>query len=121
MEAKSRPGLPTDCGWWYEPKWHGFRCLAFKGEGRVELIAKSGKSLNRFFPEDVERLMALPETSFGLNGELLSRDGEGFSFEVLQARLHPAEKPHPEAGSRDPRDLRPVRYDRTCMARTYER
>jgi ATP-dependent DNA ligase len=91
MEARSRPDLPDGPGWVYEPKWDGFRCLAFKRNGRVQLIAKSGKSLNRFFPEVVDRLGALPEMRFGLDGELLARDGDAFSFEVLQARLHPAE------------------------------
>ncbi|CAN5162262.1 ATP-dependent DNA ligase [soil metagenome] len=91
MEARSKPELPTDAGWRFEPKWDGFRCLAFKADERVELVAKSGKSLNRFFPEVVERLAALPERVFGLDGELLARDGDAFSFEVLQARLHPAE------------------------------
>lgn len=91
MEARSRPALPEDSGWRYEPKWDGFRCLAFKAEGRVELVAKSGKSLNRFFPEVVDRLLALPDRTFAIDGELLARDGDVFSFEVLQARLHPAE------------------------------
>jgi len=91
MEAKSRQALPEGGGWRYEPKWDGFRCLAFKAGDRVELVAKSGKSLNRFFPEVVERLLALPVDAFGLDGELLARDGNLFSFEVLQARLHPAE------------------------------
>lgn len=91
MEARSRPALPEDPGWRYEPKWDGFRCLAFKAAGRVELVAKSGKSLNRFFPEVVDRLLAIPDRTFGIDGELLARDGDVFSFEVLQARLHPAE------------------------------
>jgi ATP-dependent DNA ligase len=91
MEARSRPELPQGAGWIYEPKWDGFRCLAFKRDGKVELLAKSGKSLNRFFPEVVDRLTALPAARFGLDGELLARDGDAFSFEVLQARLHPAE------------------------------
>jgi ATP-dependent DNA ligase len=91
MEALARPALPSGPGWRFEPKWDGFRCLAFKAGERVELVAKSGKSLNRFFPEVVERLAALPEPSFGLDGELLAREGDSFSFEVLQARLHPAE------------------------------
>ena len=90
MEARSRPELPEGSGWVYEPKWDGFRCLAFKRNGQVQLIAKSGKSLNRFFPEVVDRLAALPEARFGLDGELLARDRDAFSFEVLQARLHPA-------------------------------
>jgi ATP-dependent DNA ligase len=91
MEAKSRPALPGGEGWRYEPKWDGFRCLAFKAGPKIDLVAKSGKLLNRFFPEVVERLAALPEEGFGLDGELLARDGDAFSFEVLQARLHPAE------------------------------
>lgn len=91
MEAKSARRLPDGPGWWFEPKWDGFRCLAFRSGDRVELLAKSGKSLNRFFPEVVARLQDLPETRFGLDGELLVQVGNGWSFEDLQARLHPAQ------------------------------
>jgi len=90
MEAKSAKTLPDGPGWWFEPKWDGFRCLAFKAGDRLELIAKSGKSLNRFFPEVVDRLKAVPATRFGIDGELLAQSGDEWSFEVLQARLHPA-------------------------------
>lgn len=90
MEAKSSKELPEGEGWWFEPKWDGFRCLAFRSGGQLELVSKSGKSLNRFFPEVVERLKALPHQWFGLDGELLAQDGSDWSFEVLQARLHPA-------------------------------
>ena len=91
MEAKSRPELPAGDGWWFEPKWDGFRCLAFKAKGRVELLAKSGKSLARFFPEVVERLERLEAESFILDGELLAQAGDRYAFEALQQRLHPAE------------------------------
>ncbi len=91
MEAKSRPELPAGGGWWFEPKWDGFRCLAFKAKGRVELLAKSGKSLARFFPEVVERLERLEAESFILDGELLAQAGDRYAFEALQQRLHPAE------------------------------
>ncbi|MBF0665952.1 MAG: ATP-dependent DNA ligase [Brevundimonas sp.] len=91
MEAKSQVELPVGDGWWYEPKWDGFRCLAFKAKGRVELLAKSGKSLARFFPEVVERLERIEAEAFGLDGELLAQDGDRYAFEVLQQRLHPAE------------------------------
>ena len=91
MEAKSQLELPAGDGWWFEPKWDGFRCLAFKAKGRVELLAKSGKSLARFFPEVVERLERLEAESFILDGELLAQDGDRYAFEVLQQRLHPAE------------------------------
>lgn len=90
MEAKSARALPRGPGWWFEPKWDGFRCLAFKAGERVELLAKSGKSLNRFFPEVAERLRAVPVARFGLDGELLAQDDGRWSFETLQARLHPA-------------------------------
>ena len=91
MEARSQPELPTGEGWWFEPKWDGFRCLALKSKGRVELLAKSGKSLARFFPEVVERLAGLEVESFILDGELLAQEGDRYAFEVLQQRLHPAE------------------------------
>ena len=91
MEAKAARSLPEGEGWWFEPKWDGFRCLAFRSGDRVELTAKSGKSLSRFFPEVVERLKAAPATRFGLDGELLVQRGGDGSFEALQARLHPAE------------------------------
>ncbi|WP_374516481.1 ATP-dependent DNA ligase [Brevundimonas sp.] len=91
MEAKSQPELPAGEGWWYEPKWDGFRCLAFKAGGRVELLAKSGKSLARFFPEVVERLKRLGAERFIIDGELLAQQGDRYAFEVLQQRLHPAE------------------------------
>jgi ATP-dependent DNA ligase len=91
MEAKSQPELPAGDGWWFEPKWDGFRCLAFKDAGRVELLAKSGKSLARFFPEVVERLERLEAERFILDGELLAQEGDRYAFELLQLRLHPAE------------------------------
>lgn len=91
MEAKPARSLPEGEGWWFEPKWDGFRCLAFRSGDRVELTAKSGKSLSRFFPEVVDRLRAVPATRFGLDGELLVQAGGAWSFEDLQARLHPAD------------------------------
>ncbi|HYE43031.1 MAG TPA: ATP-dependent DNA ligase [Caulobacteraceae bacterium] len=91
MEAKSAPALPSGEGWWFEPKWDGFRCLAFKDGGEVLLKAKSGKPLTRFFPEVAARLAALPAARFALDGELLIASGGRFSFEALQMRLHPAE------------------------------
>ncbi|MBA3896435.1 MAG: ATP-dependent DNA ligase, partial [Sphingomonadaceae bacterium] len=51
MEAKLVDALPTDSGWQFEPKWDGFRCLAFRCGDAIDLTSKSGKSLARFFPE----------------------------------------------------------------------
>lgn len=91
MEARSADRLPEGPGWWYEPKWDGFRCLAFRDGAAVTLQAKSGKPLTRYFPEIVALLAALPEPSFVIDGELLIPQGETYSFEALQMRLHPAE------------------------------
>ncbi|MDB5562450.1 MAG: ligC [Hyphomicrobiales bacterium] len=92
MEARSAEALPGgEDLWQYEPKWDGFRCLAFKERDHVALRAKSGKPLGRYFPEVVAALAALPAERFVLDGELvIDLDGE-FSFEALQMRLHPAE------------------------------
>ncbi len=91
MEAKLADDLPVDPGWRFEPKWDGFRCLAFRAGGEVELRAKSGKPLDRYFPDMVAALKALPVERFVVDGELtISVNGE-LSFDALQMRLHPAE------------------------------
>jgi ATP-dependent DNA ligase len=91
MEAKLVDEVPRGEGWRYEPKWDGFRCLAFRAGDEVELKAKSGKPLARYFPDVVAALQALPVKRFVVDGELtISVDGE-LSFDALQLRLHPAE------------------------------
>jgi ATP-dependent DNA ligase len=90
MEAKLVEELPTDGGWQFEPKWDGFRCLLFKSGNDVDLRAKSGKPLSRYFPDVVARVRAMPQTRFVLDGELVIVDNGTFSFEALQMRLHPA-------------------------------
>jgi ATP-dependent DNA ligase len=91
-EARSAETLPVEPGrWQYEPKWDGFRCLAFKAGDAVELRAKSGKPLGRYFPEVVALLAGLKPERFVLDGELVIEAGGALSFEALQMRLHPAE------------------------------
>jgi ATP-dependent DNA ligase len=91
MEARSEDQLPEGEGWWFEPKWDGFRCLAFKAADEVRLQAKSGKPLTRYFPDIVEALRETRTKRFVLDGELLASADGRFSFEALQMRLHPAE------------------------------
>jgi ATP-dependent DNA ligase len=90
MEALRVDALPTEKGWQFEPKWDGFRCLAFRAGRDVELKAKSGKSLTRYFPEMIEALRGLRPQAFVIDGELVIPVGKGLSFEALQLRLHPA-------------------------------
>lgn len=91
MEAKLVDALPEGPGWQYEPKWDGFRCLVFRNGDEVELMSKSGKPLQRYFPEVAAFMAALPADRFVLDGELLIAVDGVLSFEALQARLHPAE------------------------------
>jgi ATP-dependent DNA ligase len=91
MEARTESDLPAqDGGWHYEPKWDGFRCLAFKDGDAVELRARSGKPLGRFFPEIVAALCDLPVARFVVDGELVIEIAGRLSFDALQMRLHPA-------------------------------
>jgi ATP-dependent DNA ligase len=90
MEARTVPKLPEGPGWQFEPKWDGFRCLAFRAGDAVEIRAKSGKSLSRFFPEVISNLRSLPASTFVLDGELVVTSGEPLCFDALQMRLHPA-------------------------------
>lgn len=92
MEAKSAEALPSSGReWQYEPKWDGFRCLAFKAGRTVDIRAKSGKPLGRYFPELVDRLRDLSHSRFIVDGEIVIEIAGRYSFEALQMRLHPAE------------------------------
>jgi ATP-dependent DNA ligase len=92
MEAKRADTIPADEGvWQYEPKWDGFRCLAFKGGDAVDIRAKSGKPLGRYFPELVNRLRGLAAAQFVVDGEIVIERSGQYSFDALQMRLHPAE------------------------------
>jgi len=89
-EAKSVGSLPHESGWLYEPKWDGFRCLAFRMGDEVVLQSKAGQPLGRYFPEIVAALLALPERKFVLDGEIVIRSGAGLDFDALLQRIHPA-------------------------------
>jgi ATP-dependent DNA ligase len=91
MEARSAEVLPSGDDWQYEPKWDGFRCLAFRAGDEVDLRAKSGKPLGRYFPEIVALLRGIAAAQFVVDGEIvIALDGH-LSFDALQMRLHPAE------------------------------
>jgi ATP-dependent DNA ligase len=90
MEALSCEKIPQADGWQFEPKWDGFRCLAFRDGDTVFLQSKNGLPLGRYFPEVVEQVRAVRARKFVLDGELVVRDGRRLSFEELQLRLHPA-------------------------------
>jgi ATP-dependent DNA ligase len=92
MEAKSARELPTGKHWQYEPKWDGFRCIAFRDGEKIELQSKAGRSLTRYFPDIAHGLKSLGARRFVIDGELvISVDGT-LSFEQLLARMNPSSK-----------------------------
>lgn len=90
MEARLAETLPQGDQWQYEPKWDGFRCLAYAPPGDVALWSKSGKALGRYFPEIATLLADKVAPPCVLDGELIIAVDGKLSFEALQARLHPA-------------------------------
>ena len=90
MEARSVDAIPEGAEWQYEPKWDGFRCIAFRDEAQVELQSKSAQSLTRYFPEVAAALAELDAGCFVLDGEIAIPQGGGFSFDTLLQRIHPA-------------------------------
>lgn len=90
MEAETIDELPVGPGWAYEPKWDGFRCLAFRDGDEIELRSKANKPLARYFPDVVEALLGLGATRFVLDGEIVIPHEDRLSFEMLLLRIHPA-------------------------------
>jgi len=90
-DAKSVNEIPGGPGWLYEPKWDGFRCLAFRNGKEVLLQSKAGQPLGRYFPELVAALSELPERRFVLDGEIVIFSEGHLSFDDLLLRIHPAE------------------------------
>jgi len=85
--ALSRKALPEGEEWAYEPKWDGFRALAFIDGDEVYLQSRGSKPLRRYFPE-----LVFPTGEYVLDGELVILGSDGREeFDALQNRLHPAE------------------------------
>jgi ATP-dependent DNA ligase len=84
--AKSQKSLPEGDGWVYEPKWDGFRAIAFVDGDTVHLQSRNGKDLTRYFPE-----LVFPEGRYVLDGEIVLFDDRGRQdFDALGQRIHPA-------------------------------
>jgi ATP-dependent DNA ligase len=90
MEARTQDEIPTGDEWQYEPKWDGFRCVAFRDGDEVYLQSKAGQPLGRYFPDVVAALAQLKAKRFVLDGELVIAVNGALVFDELQLRLHPA-------------------------------
>ena len=91
MLALSRPDIPRDAGWTFEPKWDGFRAILEAGgpEG-PRILSRDGRPLGRYFPELVALVAELPAARFVADGEIVIVHPGRMEFEELQLRLHPA-------------------------------
>jgi len=85
--ARSKPELPTGEQWVYEPKYDGFRAIAFVDGSDCTLQSRGGKPLARYFPE-----LSFPAGRYVLDGEIVIDGDDGQQdFGALQQRIHPAE------------------------------
>ncbi len=85
--AKAAKELPLGQEWLYEPKWDGFRVIAFVDGSEQYLQSRGSRPLSRYFPE-----LVLPPGRYIVDGEIVILDDAGRpNFEALQTRLHPAE------------------------------
>jgi ATP-dependent DNA ligase len=83
--ARSRSALPSADGWAFEPKWDGFRCIAFVDGDAAHLQSRNGRDLTRYFPE-----LRFAAGRYVLDGEIVIH-GEGHEeFDLLGQRIHPA-------------------------------
>ncbi len=88
--ARSAKELPAGEGWCYEPKWDGFRTVVFRDGEDVRLQSRNGRPMNRYFPEVVEQVLALPAQRLVLDGEIVVEVDGVQEFDLLSQRIHPA-------------------------------
>jgi ATP-dependent DNA ligase len=88
--ARSAKELPDGDGWMYEPKWDGFRTIAFRDGAEVHLQSRNGRPMNRYFPEVAEQLLKLPGKKLVLDGEMIVVVDGFQEFDLLSQRIHPA-------------------------------
>jgi ATP-dependent DNA ligase len=88
--AKSARELPEGGQWCYEPKFDGFRTIVFRDGDDVHLQSRNGKPMNRYFPDVVEQVLALPHDRLVLDGEMMVVVDGVQEFDLLSQRIHPA-------------------------------
>lgn len=97
MLASPVDGISRQGGLLFEPKWDGFRCLVFadpQAEQPVVLQSRTGRPLNRYFPEVLRTVTEHLDRPAVLDGELvvIRRDdvGDRLDWDALGERIHPA-------------------------------
>jgi ATP-dependent DNA ligase len=92
MLAKSVTEIPMG-DFSFEPKWDGFRSIAFRDGDEVEIGSRNERPMTRYFPEIVEAVKANLPGRCVVDGEIVVPDpgGKRLEFETLQQRIHPAD------------------------------
>ena len=90
MLARLAPEIPPS-DHLYEPKWDGFRAIAFRDGDEIDIRSRHDRLLSRYFPELVEAFLSLAEPSFAVDGEIVVIGADRFDFGAVMLRLHPAE------------------------------
>ncbi len=90
MLAKLAESLPTGGGFFFEPKWDGFRAIVFRGDDDVYVQSRDLRPLDRYFPDLHAVLLAQLPPGCVIDGEIVIATPRGLDFDALQLRLHPA-------------------------------
>lgn len=87
--------VPDEPGLAFEPKWDGFRALAFRSGERVVIQGRGGEDLAYAFPEVVSSLLRCLPERIVLDGEIVVIHDGVLDFSALGSRL----RPRSESGS----------------------
>jgi bifunctional non-homologous end joining protein LigD len=81
--------LPEGDGWTYEVKWDGYRTLALKDSGRVQLLSRSLSDATAHYPSITSAIGHASADAVLLDGEAVALDERGhpsFQAHVGQGR-----------------------------------
>lgn len=86
MLAKPVDAVPEGPGLVQQPKWDGWRCIAFRETDGVYLQSRAGRNLTTYFPDITRAIRTLPP-GVVLDGELIVWQRGRTNFTLLQRRV----------------------------------